>query len=194
MDINKVAYATRGYIHMSEKHRKLIYSNCLDCNKEISFRKNQLRIRCRQCYLIFLKKETHVSLQCSYCNTEILKKKSVLANSRHQKYFCNRLCKEKAQSLSGNCKEIRPNHYGLSNGKELCGRLVEEKGICCGCNENKKFLLQVHHIDGNREHNTLDNLEVVCSNCHIKRHLKFIDNAWIYDTKFITPRESLTIL
>lgn len=39
---------------------------------------------------------------------------------------------------------------------------------CCGLKDwNKKPIqLQVHHIDGNRQHNTRDNLQILCPNCH----------------------------
>jgi len=42
------------------------------------------------------------------------------------------------------------------------------KEFCSICNSDK-FLL-IHHIDQNREHNELDNLQVVCKSCHQKIH------------------------
>lgn len=48
----------------------------------------------------------------------------------------------------------------------LSGR--EEKCEICGLKEwqNKPILLQVHHIDGNRQNNELNNLQILCPNCH----------------------------
>ena len=39
---------------------------------------------------------------------------------------------------------------------------------CCGIStwNDKPLTLQVHHIDGNRKHNTRDNLQILCPNCH----------------------------
>lgn len=39
---------------------------------------------------------------------------------------------------------------------------------CCGITEwnNKKIVLQVHHIDGNHNNNTRNNLQILCPNCH----------------------------
>ena len=39
---------------------------------------------------------------------------------------------------------------------------------CCGLTKwnGKPIRLQVHHIDGNRQHNTRDNLQILCPNCH----------------------------
>ena len=39
---------------------------------------------------------------------------------------------------------------------------------CCGISEwnNKDITLQLHHKDGNRNNNSLDNLQILCPNCH----------------------------
>jgi hypothetical protein len=65
---------------------------------------------------------------------------------------------------------------------------------CCG--DKRRYLLCVHHIDRNRENNSLENLEVVCGSCHMKRHLAFNEkkNRWVYRPKFITPRDKLADL
>lgn len=49
--------------------------------------------------------------------------------------------------------------------------LVETKEYCCevcGITEynGKPITLQVDHIDGDRENNTLENLRFICPNCH----------------------------
>jgi hypothetical protein len=36
---------------------------------------------------------------------------------------------------------------------------------CCKCNTRQKEV-QIHHIDGNRNNNSLDNLAVLCIECH----------------------------
>lgn len=46
----------------------------------------------------------------------------------------------------------------------------EEKCCLCGWNQRNpvtnKIPLQVHHIDGNADNNTEDNLQLLCPNCH----------------------------
>lgn len=39
---------------------------------------------------------------------------------------------------------------------------------CCGISEwnNKKIILEIHHIDGNHYNNELSNLKLLCPNCH----------------------------
>lgn len=76
------------------------------------------------------------------------------------------------------------NNVGISNeeyfkedklikGSELMKRLVNKVGReykceCCGIKEwnGKPISLQVHHIDGNHFNNTLENLQILCPNCH----------------------------
>ena len=44
----------------------------------------------------------------------------------------------------------------------------EYKCECCGNSEwmGKPIPLEVHHKDGNRDNNTLENFELLCPNCH----------------------------
>ena len=44
------------------------------------------------------------------------------------------------------------------------GLIVE----CEGCGSVKK--LQVHHVDGDRNNNVLDNISILCSKCHAHLH------------------------
>ena len=57
------------------------------------------------------------------------------------------------------------------NGKTTLIPLVKLRGHkceCCGLTEwlNKPITLEVHHKDGDRTNNSLDNLELLCPNCH----------------------------
>ena len=50
-------------------------------------------------------------------------------------------------------------------------RLVKERGVICErCGYNKLEILQVHHKDRNRLNNDLNNLELICPNCHYEEH------------------------
>ena len=55
-------------------------------------------------------------------------------------------------------------------------KLSEVPLVCTDCGAREtiriKTNLHVHHIDGDRENNKLDNLQVLCASCHKKKHLK----------------------
>ena len=87
-----------------------------------------------------------------------------------------------AYRRNGNATELVPEiwiEYVLSN-KIACRKpwkildvLVqtgykEYKCECCGISDwnNKPIRLQLHHKNGNPTDNSLDNLEVLCPNCH----------------------------
>lgn len=55
-----------------------------------------------------------------------------------------------------------------SNLKRILKSGRAEKCEICGINSwnGNPIKLQVHHIDGNRENNSLDNLQLLCPNCH----------------------------
>jgi 5-methylcytosine-specific restriction endonuclease McrA len=95
--------------------------------------------------------------------------------------------------MEGNCSLIRPSHYGNGKTRYVAHKMLREskRPNCCSCGESEKYLLVVHHIDGDSSNNDKSNLEIVCSNCHIKRHLKKTENGWIYDSKSLTPRDEL---
>ena len=56
-------------------------------------------------------------------------------------------------------------------GGVLLKPLIELRGHMCECCQNSEWLnqpinLQVHHIDGDKTNNCLDNLQLLCLNCH----------------------------
>ena len=55
-----------------------------------------------------------------------------------------------------------------SNYKKLINVGVPEKCNICGISEwnGEPIKLQVHHKDGNRHNNEIDNLQILCPNCH----------------------------
>jgi len=49
----------------------------------------------------------------------------------------------------------------------------------------KEHRLVVHHIDGDRSNNALDNLTVLCHNHHSDRHAKKINDKTVFDCHYI---------
>lgn len=57
-------------------------------------------------------------------------------------------------------------------------RLLKARGkICEKCGYDKYEILQIHHKDKNRSNNNLDNLELICPNCHFEEH--YLERSWL---------------
>lgn len=164
---------------------------CPICNREFLARLNGGKHCCsRACSSKSRIKRSEV--RCSKCGKVFQITESHLRVVRHGHYFCSRECKDTAQRLDGNCPSIQPSHYGSK--KAYRNSLTEslfEQG-CVDCGEKRKYRLVIHHKDGNRSHNATVNLEVVCFTDHGRRHLKFTNGEWVYNPKFLTPREYLS--
>ncbi len=137
------------------RHDNKPYYPCRSCQEE----QRQLRYE-----------SSRQEVECSYCKKRFLKSKARLDNSRSGLHFCCREHKDLAQRLeSGDSFDImRPDHYGsLANYRELAFRTYEHKCACCDWCEDIR-ILEVHHIDSDRENNDISNLVILCPNCHRK--------------------------
>ena len=132
-------------------------------------------------------KNNRIEVNCAYCNKKFLKQKSKINGSKSGLYFCCREHKDLAQRLnSGTIFDIiRPEHYGnlttSKNYREKAFRVYSHKCSICGWDEDID-VLEVHHIDENREHNEIENLIILCPICHRKltsHKYKLIDREQI---------------
>lgn len=147
-------------------------------------------VACNLCKKLFNKKPSQIirsrinycSAECSYkgrrkgknvkcfmCGIEIYKTKKSLKNSKSGQSFCSRSC-----HLSWLAPRQREeNHGNWKNGmfsyKEILKRDNRPKK-CVLCKKEDKRILIVHHIDKNRNNNSLDNLSWLCHNCHFLIH------------------------
>lgn len=151
---------------------------CKNCKKEVLIEKRELnrgqKYCSRECSSI--DKNRRISsikipnVKCSNCNKDFYKNDSKKKLSKSGLFFCCRKCKDIAQRIGG-IEEIQPFHYGdTTNYREVVKR---EKGItsCDNCGYNKySEILQVHHIDCNRNNNSIINLKVLCPTCHELEH------------------------
>ena len=169
---------------------------CEVCKRGFPRRKSSSKSCCsRKCW--GLSRRQRVKVKCKLCGKKFRRSKSKLTNSKSGLFFCGRECKDKAQRIGG-IEEIMPPHYGLSEGLNLYRSWIKRKKnpSCVGCGEVRIYLLCVHHIDGDRENNTEENFEIVCWNCHAKRHLRFDSDKeeWVYSAVSLTPRRMLSLL
>lgn len=134
---------------------------------------NDVRCSCPECSAEkkderFSDSRTKVS--CAYCGKEFMRANSKISNSKSGLYFCCREHKDLAQRIENGFVNIWPEHYSKITGKnyrEKAFRAYEHCCAICGWDEDDD-VLEVHHIDENREHNEESNLIILCPTCHRK--------------------------
>lgn len=177
------------------KPRKLYEKTCTVCSQIFLVPKH--RYSRKVCSAICSSKirQKRIIVNCSNCGKEIERVVTKVATVKHGHHFCSRSCKDLSQRLDGNCPDIRPAHYGNGNRKYSYRKVGLGIAKECGCGESRKYLLTVHHRDGNRQNNDLLNLETVCFNCHAIRHLKKDESGeWYVSFASLTSEEDLKIL
>lgn len=151
-----------------KKRRTLYYHICDLCGNEFLAPKH-LKLKYCSPACGYASQKDRLNIVCDTCGNEFEIKPSRLKNSKSGKYFCTRECKDKAQRLEG-LPELHLPHYGTGKSHYRQRALNTKANVCAICGIDHwngiKITLDVHHIDGNRDNNKLDNLLVVCPNCH----------------------------
>ncbi len=96
--------------------------------------------------------------------------------SHLNKKTCSRSCANKHRA--GIKYKMNRPHDKVVYQQGLKLRLLRLHGNKCQrCDYCKTEILQVHHKDKNRQNNDLDNLELICPNCHFEEH--FLEKSWL---------------
>lgn len=83
--------------------------------------------------------------KCPKCKNNFLQKRS------NQK-FCSKKCKNALAAF------VRYNNYVKERKKDMCS--------FCGFIPIDPCQLDIDHIDGNHNNNDVNNLQILCANCH----------------------------
>lgn len=157
---------------MSEQYKRNPNTACTVCKKPIYRRpaeieRNAGRVFCTiACYGISLRKE----IPCTVC------KKLILTGLN--KKTCSRSCAN-IHRAGIKYKLNRPRDKVFTE-RALKIRLLKQRGVVCErCGYNKKEILHVHHKDRNRSNNDMENLELICPNCHYEEH--YLGKNWLKD-------------
>lgn len=151
-----------------EKYRRNPNTQCALCDKAVYKRPCEIkrgRVFCSQkCYGIASRNES----PCVVCKTPILA-------SLHKK-TCSRSCANKHRT--GIKYKLNQPKDKVKYQRGLKLRLLKQRGEGCErCSYDKKQILQVHHKDQNRQNNNLENLELICPNCHAEEH--YLEKSWL---------------
>jgi len=100
-------------------------------------------------------------LPCLVCGKMIL--------ATFNKKTCSRSCANTHRT--GIQYKINRPKDKVKTQQALKTRLLEIRGKTCErCGFTIHEILQVHHKDRDRKNNTLENLELICPNCHCTEH------------------------
>ena len=151
-----------------ETYKRNPNTKCFTCKKEIYRRPIEIKkgkVFCSmECYGIACRKEK----PCIICG------KMILASLN--KKTCSRSCANVQRA--GIKYKIGSPRDKVKSQQALKLRLIKERGKKCEkCDYGKYEILQVHHKDRNRNHNDLENLELICPNCHYEEH--FLEKSWL---------------
>jgi hypothetical protein len=145
-------------------------SSCSVCSKQIYRRPIELqrtggKAYCsRVCFGFSCRRE----VECVVCKTKILA-------GLHKK-TCTRACANKLRT-GIRYHTGRPRDK-VKDQRAIKLRLIEKRGsVCERCGYSKVEILHVHHRDRDRKNNDLQNLELICPNCHFEEH--YLEKSWL---------------
>lgn len=172
--------------------KKTIIKACDSCNnpflaKRTEHKRGNAKFCSRKCFAKHLsktmKQNPKPNVKCALCGEKFYMNTSKQKNSKSGLFFCCRSHKDMAQRIGG-IKAIQPNHYndGSHAYREIAFRHYDHKCNICQYNKIPEILV-VHHIDRNRNNNNIENLQILCPNCHEETHFQTTSGKW-------TQRES----
>jgi hypothetical protein len=150
---------------------KNIPKNCKECGKEFFTDKWKPRrlycgIVCRNSHL--RKNPPKIEVSCNTCGKTIKRIKWEVNQKNYCGYECMGLDRRKDEPCANTYESVR-TWLARFDRMTSCNRchFDDEPGI-----------LVVHHKDRDRQNNKMDNLEVLCPNCHAIEHLEERKSGW----------------
>ena len=162
------------------QRRKLYVILCPSCGLEWRFRRPAIPSEGWECKMC----KGRIDTNCANCGKSMTVRKSRLIRASTGNVFCDRGCKEATQVVGG---IMALPHYGTGERHYRQKAITHYGARCFDCGEVRIHRLVVHHKDGNRDNNAIDNLEVLCRNHHADRH---ISPSGVFDVNYLTKGDS----
>lgn len=178
----------------AERRIKGNFAQTIELISEYKSRRNRVKLHCLECgyiwdvvaaNVLYLQpgtkahycphcgnnpaKTNRIYLNCSYCGKEIFRCPCELKKNKSGFFYCSKKC----GNLHKN--QIRKENGEWNNSQDYRAKAFEiypHQCAVCGYNEDYR-ILEVHHIDMNRDNNSIENLIILCPNCHRKITLKY---------------------
>ena len=158
---------------------KTVTTTCLQCASKFQaplkeVKRREVKFCSTACWGAFRKANSKTktpNVTCSYCNKDFYKNESKRKNSKHGVFFCCRVHKDLGQRLENGLTIIHPPHYKDGTRSYRKRALAAYPNVCNRCSYSEVlYILIVHHKDRNRSNNAIENLEILCPNCHSIEH------------------------
>lgn len=139
---------------------------CYICQTPVYRRPGVLKLSNNKAYCsqVCYGKSCRQEVPCLVCKTPIL--------SGANKKTCSRACANKNRTgIKYKQGSRRPLKDKVTASRLLKKRIIDQRGAYCErCRYDVCQILQIHHRDRNRDNNELENLELLCPNCHASEH------------------------
>jgi len=148
---------------MALDSRLQLISTCNECNTQfehLASRANIAKYCSPICYHKAMSRKGTKEYSCFHCQVKFLS-----SPSKNRKY-CSKTCVNKSAK-----ENFKPKYSTVR--KAMLSRNMLKKCANCGFDTYPK-ILGVHHKDRNRDNNSLENLIVLCPNCHSIEHMKHV--------------------
>jgi len=147
--------------------------------------------RCKNCGKIFYVKPFHIKkgwgkycsikcrsesqfngnwVKCVNCGKKIYRTPRDYRKSSSKRFFCSVSCHCSWENKNVRCGVNAPNWIAGESAYRDLLRRCKIPFKCSKCGILDKRVLIVHHKDGNRKNNKIENLERLCCNCHAILH------------------------
>ena len=154
--------------------KNMPWINCIICSNNFYAKPRHIKVGwgkycSKECQ--YKAQHTGKIVKCSNCGRSIYRQQSALQQSKSKKFFCDKSCLASWKNRNILYGEKSANwRNGAGSYRAIMSR-AKVKPICSMCQQDDKRVLVVHHIDGNRQNNSLKNLIWVCRNCHCLIHV-----------------------
>ena len=106
----------------------------------------------------------YIEMTCAFCGKKFERLKTQVEKSKSGLVFCSKECGNKYKN------EQVTNYQNSTDYRRNAFLAYPHKCYVCGYDDDER-ILEVHHIDENRNNNDISNLKILCPNCHKKLSL-----------------------